>query len=81
MTADPMLLFNAYKTALVRQARRRDVLGRRMNPRYRFPGIVTAARELGVSRIHLYYVLTGHRANKRLVQGYERIRDRVGSVS
>lgn len=32
----------------------------------RFPGIVARARALGVSRIHLYYVLTGERRSPRI---------------
>lgn len=32
----------------------------------KFPGIVAAARDLGVSRIHLYYVLIGERESKRI---------------
>jgi len=34
--------------------------------RVRYPGIVAAARELGVSRIHLYYVLRGERKSPRI---------------
>lgn len=34
--------------------------------RIRFPGIVQLARELGVSRIHLYYVLNGERRSPRI---------------
>jgi hypothetical protein len=34
--------------------------------RVRFPGIVRHAQELGVSRIHLYYVLTGVRRSPRI---------------
>lgn len=32
----------------------------------RFPGIVAHARALGVSRIHLYYVLIGERRSPRI---------------
>ena len=55
----------------------RDVLGRKMNPRYRFPFIMAAAKELKVSRMHLYFVLTGHRPSERLTKGYERIKKRM----
>ena len=34
--------------------------------RVRFPGIVGHARSLGVSRIHLYFVLTGARRSPRV---------------
>lgn len=34
--------------------------------RIRFPGIVKLAGELGVSRIHLYYVLNGERRSPRI---------------
>ena len=34
--------------------------------RIRFPGIVRLADELRVSRIHLYYVLTGERRSPRI---------------
>lgn len=36
------------------------------NKRTRFPGIVRAAKGLGVSRIHLYYVLIGERRSPRI---------------
>ncbi|MCA1659016.1 MAG: hypothetical protein LC642_00520 [Verrucomicrobiaceae bacterium] len=34
---------------------------RTKNRRVRFPGIVEHARKLGITRIHLYYLLTGAR--------------------
>jgi hypothetical protein len=36
----------------------------------RFPGIMRDARELGVSRIHLYLVLSGKRVSRRLTARY-----------
>jgi hypothetical protein len=33
----------------------------------RFPGITVAARELGVTRAHLWAVLSGHRDSKPLL--------------
>jgi len=36
------------------------------NGRTRFPGICSAAVELGVSRQHLYFVLTGERRSPRI---------------
>jgi len=54
-----------------------DVLGRRMNPRYRFPGICRAARAAGCTRTHLYFVLTGERDDRP--DGYfRRAYERVG---
>jgi hypothetical protein len=38
----------------------------RNEKRIRFPGIVALADELAVSRIHLYYVLTGVRHSPRI---------------
>jgi hypothetical protein len=55
----------------------RDVLGRRMNPRYRFPGICRAAREIGCTRTHLYFVLSGTRDDRPdgfFRRSYERVR-------
>lgn len=37
----------------------------------RFPGIVEHAKALGVSRIHLYFVLTGQRSSPR-IEAYAR---------
>lgn len=36
----------------------------------RFPGICEDAQELGVTRVHLWMVLTGDRKSKRLMQRY-----------
>lgn len=38
----------------------------------RFPDIVAQARDLGVSRTHLYLVLTGARQSRRLMAAYLR---------
>lgn len=38
--------------------------------RVRFPGLMTAARELGVERSHLYRVLSGQRESRRLMRQY-----------
>lgn len=38
--------------------------------RIRFPGIVRHARELGCSRIHLYFLLRGDRVSPRLIKRY-----------
>lgn len=40
----------------------------------RFPRIVADARDLGVSRIHLYLVLTGGRISHRLLADYRRLK-------
>jgi hypothetical protein len=40
------------------------------------PGIVRDAHRLGVSRFHLWAVLRGRRQSPRLVQRYERLRER-----
>ena len=37
----------------------------------RFPGISQAARTLGVSRTHLWYVLTGRRQSRSLLARYQ----------
>lgn len=42
----------------------------------RFPGIVAAARRLGVSRVHLYYVLRGDRKSPGLQRRYEALKGR-----
>jgi hypothetical protein len=36
----------------------------------RFPGIVRHARQMKVSRMHLYLVLTGQRTSHRLLRRY-----------
>ena len=41
----------------------------------RFRGIVAAARELRVSREHLYRVLTGERTSKRLLSRYHALQE------
>jgi len=38
----------------------------------RFPGIVGATRALGVSRSHLWFVLTGERLSPRLLCRYRK---------
>jgi hypothetical protein len=47
--------------------KRRKKKGRHIT---RFPGICADARALGVSRIHLYYVLMGQRHSKSLTRRY-----------
>lgn len=37
----------------------------------RFPGLVADAKALGVSRVHLWLVLTGQRQSARLTARYE----------
>lgn len=37
----------------------------------RFPGICRHAEELGVTRIHLYLVLSGQRPSRRLMSRYQ----------
>ena len=39
----------------------------------RFPGIAGDARTLGVSRTHLYLVLTGARKSARLMTAYRKL--------
>lgn len=39
----------------------------------RWPGLVTHAARLGVSRFHLYRVLTGERRSRRLMAAYRQI--------
>ena len=64
-------LAGAYRTATAREIKRTS------NPRnggkckgkargLRFPGLVEHAKRLGVSRIHLYFVLTGQRVSPRI---------------
>lgn len=45
--------------------------------RIRFPGIVKHAETLGVSRIHLYYVLTGVRRSPRIERYMAEQKDRM----
>lgn len=40
----------------------------------RFRGVCKDALQLGVSRVHLYLVLSGRRESKRLLQRYEALR-------
>jgi hypothetical protein len=40
----------------------------------RFPGIVAQARALGVSRIHLWYVMTGRRDSNPLMRRYRALK-------
>lgn len=49
---------------------------RRKRP-IRFPGIVAAAQALGVSRVHLYLVLSGRRKSARLLERYEEWKDQT----
>jgi 16S rRNA U1498 N3-methylase RsmE len=41
----------------------------------RYPGIVRHASQLGVSRIHLWYVLTGQRDSKPLLRRYHELKE------
>jgi hypothetical protein len=59
------------------------VTGRLPKPRFpkkgtrkpeRFPGIIDAARRLGVSRVHLYLVLSGRRESRSLTLRYHALR-------
>ena len=43
----------------------------------KFPFITAAAKELGVHRIHLWYVLRGDRHSPRCAAGYKKIRARI----
>ncbi len=40
----------------------------------RFPGICHAAKELGVSRIHLWFLLTGQRTSPGLLRRYQALK-------
>jgi hypothetical protein len=42
------------------------------NKRTRFPGICEDAKALGVSRSHLYFVLTGERKSPRIEEYYRK---------
>jgi len=57
------------KLALTRGKGKRKII--------RFPGIVEHARHLGVSRIHLYFVLTGERRSPR-IEAYMNKQRRAG---
>ena len=41
-----------------------------------YPGIVADARRLGVSRMHLWAVLSGRRESSGLVRRYRKIKER-----
>jgi len=45
--------------------------------RVRFPGICAAARELGVTREHLYRVLSGQRVSHSLLRRYHQLKKRA----
>lgn len=38
--------------------------------RIKYPGIIEHARQLGVSRVHLWKVLSGRRESQRLMERY-----------
>jgi len=40
----------------------------------KFPGITDDARKLGVSRNHLYFVLSGRRISARLMSSYQKLK-------
>ena len=40
----------------------------------RFPGLLTAAQQLGVHRNHLYLVLSGQRTSHRLLARYHQLK-------
>lgn len=42
--------------------------------KFRYRGICKAAVSLGVTRVHLYLVLTGQRESKSLLDRYEQLR-------
>ncbi|HMP73851.1 MAG TPA: hypothetical protein PKE55_11375 [Kiritimatiellia bacterium] len=52
------------------------IRGRNRNTR--FPGICEHARKLGVSRVHLWYVLTGERKSPRIEQYFAKLGHRAG---
>ena len=52
----------------------RETKGKRIKNRVRFPGIVEHAAKLGVTRIHLWMVLTGDRESKRLLRRYRELK-------
>lgn len=52
----------------------RAVIHTGANARVRFPGIVSDAAALGVSRIHLYLVLTGERRSRSLLTRYKALK-------
>jgi len=52
----------------------RDTPRKRIKNRAKFPGIVAAARALGVTRIHLYLVLSGKRESKSLRKRYRELK-------
>ncbi len=76
MTADPILLFKAYKRVLAR--RDKPTKARRKVKRTRYPNICEQAKALGVHRVHLYMVLSGRRESRRLMARYH---DLTRSVS
>lgn len=42
--------------------------------RVKFPGIGRSAERLGVSRVHLYLVLSGRRPSRRLLARYNQLK-------
>ena len=48
----------------------------------KYPGIFAAARELGVDRMHLYFVLRGDRKSKRIQESdfYRRMVDAIPNI-
>ncbi len=77
MTTYKLTLENL-EAAFRRAVRRHERIA---NPpaRVKFPGITTAAENLGVERTHLYRVLTGERGSRRLLAAWERLQ-REGKV-
>lgn len=54
--------------------------GVRRESRPVFPGIVSDARRLGVSRMHLWAVLSGRRESMGLVRRYSAMKERKQEV-
>jgi hypothetical protein len=67
--------------AEMEKAELRDCLGRRLNPRWRFPGLMRDAAALGVNRTHLYLVLAGKRESRSLRARYAELKRAAGPQS
>lgn len=62
-------LCNAEAMMLREQAKRENIRGR--NRRTKYPGICEFSARMGVSRVHVYYVLRGDRRSPRIERAWK----------
>jgi len=62
-----------YVIPMKQETKKSKITQRRWRTGTRFPGIVEHARQLGVTRVHLYMVLSGARVSRSLMRRYAAI--------